>query len=70
MTDQNATGIRTVAANRRTELMGATLLTTGALGLLVCVNGMMTEHVVRKLDLVIGSGLLTLAVGFAVYFYA
>ncbi len=50
--------------------MGATLLTTGALGVLVCVNGMMTDHMVRKLDLAIGSSLLTLAVGFAVYFYA
>ena len=49
--------------------MGATLLTTGALGVLVCVNGLMTEHRVGKLDLIVGSGLLSLAFGFAVYFY-
>ena len=50
--------------------MGATLLTTGALGVLVCVNGVMTDHTVKKLDLAVGASLLTLAVGFAVYFYA
>ena len=50
--------------------MGATLLTTGALGVLVCVNGVMTDHMVKKLDLAVGASLLTLAVGFAVYFYA
>jgi len=50
--------------------MGATLLTAGALGVLVCVNGMITDHGVWKLDMVIGSTLLSLAVGFAVHFYA